>query len=68
MKWIKVGDATKPPLGKLVIVFTDKGVGVSRYRGDDDFEFLLLTHTLTQFNRFDVTHWMPMPHQPIDEN
>jgi len=62
MIWISVDDKL-PDASQLVIVSTEKGVGVARYDKFNGFNSIILNGN-TQYSRLAVTHWVPLPLAP----
>lgn len=76
MDWIKVNPDTMPPVGTRVILSTknpdgSKTTDVATY-GGEKFGWLVLLpgfHSTTleeEIEKFEITHWMPMPEPQED--
>lgn len=65
MKWISVGDELPETSSQyqMVIVATDRGIGVADYDKINGFVRVNLSGP-TQHSHVDVTHWMYIPAQP----
>lgn len=65
MKWISVGEALPETRSQfqMVIVATNKGIGVASYNRINGFYNAIL-NSGTQYSRLEITHWMYLPDAP----
>jgi len=65
MNWISVAERLPETTAEqqMVIVATDKGVGVADYNKINGFNNVSLNGS-TQYMRQNITHWMPFPKHP----
>jgi len=59
MKWFTL-EERKPPYGKMIIVHTDKGVGVGKFGPYDELIDVIIDGN-TQYSRHELIKWMPLP-------
>lgn len=65
MNWISVGDGLPETRSQfqMIIVATDKGVGVANYNKINGFDSVLLNGG-EQYSRPNISHWMYLPAAP----
>ncbi|NIG74943.1 DUF551 domain-containing protein [Klebsiella sp. Ap-873] len=65
MKWISVGDALPETRAQfqMVLVATDKGIGVANYNKINEFCNVMLNGN-KQYSRLQISHWMYLPEAP----
>lgn len=59
MSWFTLQER-KPPYGKMIIVHTDKGIGVGKFGPNDELTEVILDGN-TQYSKHDLIKWMPLP-------
>ncbi|PKE30951.1 hypothetical protein CWS43_09730 [Rahnella sp. AA] len=66
MKWISVGDSLPETRSQfqMVIVASNKGIGVANYNKVNGFERVVLNGG-TQYSRLEISHWMYLPEDPV---
>jgi hypothetical protein len=60
MEWIDV-EEQEPPRNEMIIVDTDKGIAVVQYDGFGKVSNAIFAFVGTNYSRFSVKRWMPMP-------
>ncbi len=65
MQWVSVGEALPETRSQfqMVIVSTNKGIGVASYNAINGFYDAILNGG-KQYSRLEISHWMYLPDQP----
>ena len=63
MEWLFY-DEVRPHAGQMVLIVTDRGVGCAKYDAFHDTLDHIMIPGNTQYSRYEVTYWMPLPEPP----